>query len=75
VKPDVALLDIGMPGLSGYEVAMHIRAEAWGRHMSLIAVTGWGQVRRQAQGAGGRLRSPPDQADGPGVLESIFASG
>jgi signal transduction histidine kinase len=43
LQPDVAVLDIGMPGLTGYEVAERIRAESWGREMMLIAVTGWGQ--------------------------------
>ncbi len=42
-KPDVALLDIGLPGLSGYEVAQAIRAQPWGKSMVLIALTGWGQ--------------------------------
>jgi CheY-like chemotaxis protein len=43
VRPDVAVLDIGMPELSGYEVAKRIRREPWGAHMILIALTGWGQ--------------------------------
>ena len=43
-RPDVAFLDIGMPRLSGYEVAEAVRAEPWGRDMKLIAVTGWGQA-------------------------------
>ncbi len=41
--PDVVLLDIGLPKLNGYEVALRIRESAWGRSMFLIAVTGWGQ--------------------------------
>ena len=42
-RPDVALLDIGLPGLSGYEVARQIRAQPWGEAMVLVALTGWGQ--------------------------------
>lgn len=42
-RPDIVFLDIGMPRLNGYEVAQRIRAEAWGKTMKLIAVTGWGQ--------------------------------
>lgn len=53
-RPHVALLDIGMPTLNGYEVARQIRAASWGREMTLVAVTGWGQAddRRMAQEAG-----------------------
>ena len=48
-QPEVALLDIGMPGLNGYEVAQRIRQAPLGRHITLIAVTGWGQDRDKAQ--------------------------
>jgi CheY-like chemotaxis protein len=53
-KPDVALLDIGMPKLDGYEVARRIRAQPWGRRMTLVALTGWGQEsdRRRSGEAG-----------------------
>ncbi len=53
-RPHVAILDIGMPGLSGYEVAESIRREAWGVRVTMIAVTGWGQDddKRKAQVAG-----------------------
>ena len=42
-KPELALLDIGMPALDGYEVARRIRSEPWGRTMVLVALSGWGQ--------------------------------
>ncbi|RYF15030.1 MAG: PAS domain-containing sensor histidine kinase [Comamonadaceae bacterium] len=47
VQPDVAILDIGMPGLTGHEVAARIRAQPWGGGMVLIALTGWGQAHDQ----------------------------
>ncbi|MDN5935119.1 MAG: response regulator [Nitrosospira sp.] len=43
--PDIALLDIGMPYLNGYEVAREIRAASWGANMRLFAATGWGQEK------------------------------
>ncbi len=43
LKPDVVLLDIGLPEVNGYEVCRQIRGEEWGRRMKIIAVTGWGQ--------------------------------
>jgi PAS domain S-box-containing protein len=53
-QPDVVILDIGMPGLNGYETARLIRAQSWGRGVTLIAVTGWGRPddKRRAEEAG-----------------------
>jgi PAS domain S-box-containing protein len=53
-RPDVVLLDIGLPNLNGYDVARHIRAQPWGRNMLLVALTGWGQGedRRKSKEAG-----------------------
>jgi CheY-like chemotaxis protein len=72
--PDIALLDIGMPGMDGYEVAANIRREAWGSNITLIAITGWGQEdnKRLARTAGfdHHLTKPMDSA----VLESILAT-
>ncbi len=42
-QPDLAILDIGMPGMDGYEVARRIRASPSGRSIVLLALTGWGQ--------------------------------
>jgi len=41
--PAAMVVDIGMPGADGYEVARHVRRHAWGRDMLLVATTGWGQ--------------------------------
>jgi signal transduction histidine kinase len=53
-RPEVALLDIGMPRADGYEVARRIRCEAWGHGITLVALTGWGQEsdRRRSEEAG-----------------------
>ena len=53
-RPDTALLDIGMPDMSGYEVAEALRGEPWAAGIRLIALTGWGQDsdRRRAMEAG-----------------------
>jgi signal transduction histidine kinase/ActR/RegA family two-component response regulator len=49
LRPDVALLDIGMPGMSGYDIARAARATPAGRAMTLVAVTGWGQESDKAE--------------------------
>ncbi len=53
-QPDVAVLDIGMPKMDGYEAARRIRSESGERSLKLIALTGWGQAedRRRAREAG-----------------------
>ena len=42
-RPDVVLMDIGMPKLNGYEAARRMRQHPWSRGMVLVALTGWGQ--------------------------------
>ena len=41
--PDAAVLDIGLPDMNGYELAKAIRRAPWGRNITLVAATGWGQ--------------------------------
>jgi PAS domain S-box-containing protein len=43
LRPDAILLDIGLPVMNGYEVCGHIREQAWGKDLLLVALTGWGQ--------------------------------
>lgn len=47
--PDAVLLDIGLPDISGYEVARRIRQQPWGEKIMLIAATGWGQDKDKEQ--------------------------
>jgi CheY-like chemotaxis protein len=63
-RPEVVLLDIGLPKLDGHEVCRRIREKAWGRDIVIIALTGWGQEddRRKSEQAGfnGHLVKPVD---------------
>src|SRR5262245_581519 len=72
-RPDVALLDIGLPKLNGYEACTRIREQPWGQGMVLIAVTGWGQEddKRRSREAGFNfhLVKPVD----PAALEKLLA--
>ena len=71
-RPNVVLLDIGMPKLDDYEVARRIRAEPWGKSAVLIALTGWGQDedRRRSREVGfdSHLVKPLD----PDALSSLL---
>jgi CheY-like chemotaxis protein len=72
--PDAVILDLGMPGLSGYEVASRLRADERTRNAILVALTGWGQddERRKTREAGfdHHLVKPIE----PGALNTLLAS-
>ena len=74
LRPDVVLLDLGMPKLNGYQVAQRIRDQPWGAQMTLIAQTGWGHAsdRQRAREAGfdHHLVKPVD----PLALSALLAS-
>ena len=63
-SPDVVLLDIGMPGMDGYEVARRLRDNPGHAHALLVALTGWSyeqdQMRSRAAGFDHHLRKPAD---------------
>jgi PAS domain S-box-containing protein len=72
-RPDVILMDIGMPKLNGYEAARRVREQPWGRTVVLVALTGWGQEadRRKSADAGFdfHLVKPVD----PAALKKLLA--
>jgi PAS domain S-box-containing protein len=73
-RPHALLLDIGLPDLDGYQLAMKVRAAPWGRGIVLIAATGWGQEedRRRAFEAGfDHHLTKPIAAE---TVESLFQS-
>jgi CheY-like chemotaxis protein len=53
-RPEIVLLDLGMPKLTGYEVARCLRQQPWGADVLIVALTGWGQEedRRRTREAG-----------------------
>ena len=75
LRPDVALIDIGMPGMNGYDAARQLRRYDWGRRIVLIAVTGWGQEgdRTRSMEAGFDLHmvKPVDPRALIGLLSSL----
>ena len=54
LRPEVILLDLSLPDLSGYDVCRHIRSQDWTTNPFIVAVTGWGQQsdRQRTQEAG-----------------------
>ena len=73
-RPQIVLLDIGMPGMSGYEVARQLRAQPEFQSLVITALTGYGQAedRRRSQEAGfnHHLTKPPD----PFALAALLTS-
>jgi CheY-like chemotaxis protein len=73
-KPDVVLLDIGMPGINGYDVCPRLRQEAWAKGIAVVALTGWGQSddKRKSGDAGfdSHLVKPVD----PDILARLLSA-
>ena len=71
-RPDLVLMDIGMPRMDGYEAARRLRQAAWAADVRLVALTGWGQDedRRRSEEAGfdDHLIKPVD----PTALQTIL---
>ena len=77
-EPDAMLLDIGMPGMDGYEVSRHVRASSSHKDVLLIALTGWGQLddreRSKRAGFDHHLVKPPDIDRLRSILAARMAS-
>lgn len=73
-RPEVILLDLGMPKLNGYEAARRLREESWAKDTVLIALTGWGQdqdrERTRDAGFDHHLVKPVD----PSALRALLAT-
>ena len=73
--PDVALIDIGLPGMTGYEVARRIREQAKYRHIVLVAQTGWGQtedrLRSSEAGFDHHLVKPVSREELDAILQRL----
>ncbi len=66
-RPQVILMDVGMPRLNGYEATRRIREQPWGRSIIVIALTGWGQegdrLQSREAGCNGHLVKPVSLPD------------
>jgi PAS domain S-box-containing protein len=75
LRPQVVLMDIGMPKLNGYGATRRIREQPWGREMKIIALTGWGQdldrAKSQEAGCSGHLVKPVDLANLQKLLDEL----
>jgi CheY-like chemotaxis protein len=73
-RPDLIVLDIGMPGLDGYEVCRRIRQHSWGQETVIAALTGWSRDedrdRSEQAGFDHFLVKPVD----PKALEDLIAA-
>jgi PAS domain S-box-containing protein len=73
-RPDIILLDIGLPKLNGYEACRRIREQPWSKGMVIVALTGWGQEedrRRSAEAGFNHHMVKPVEVD---ALEKVLAT-
>jgi CheY-like chemotaxis protein len=72
-EPELVLLDIGLPDLSGYEVAQEIRSRSVGRQIFIAAMTGWAtpldRVKSLASGIDVHIEKPPRRKTFEDVIE------
>ena len=66
------LLDLGMPGLSGFDVARRIRERPWGSGIVLVALTGWGQDEDRRRTAEAGFDHHVTKPVGPDTIETLI---
>ncbi len=78
-RPDVVVLDLGLPKRNGYDTARAIRGQPWGKTMVLVALTGWGQaeaVRKSGEaGFDAHLVKPVKPEELLALLDTLSAEG
>jgi signal transduction histidine kinase/ActR/RegA family two-component response regulator len=72
-RPDVVLLDIGMPKLNGYEAARQVRRQPWGEFVTLVALTGWGREEEKRRAAEAGFDHHFTKPVNPAALEKLLA--
>ena len=74
-RPEDIPMDVGMPKLNGLDATRRIREQDWGRDMTIIALTGWGQdgdkERSREAGCDGHLVKPVNLADLEKLLDEV----
>lgn len=72
LRPNIIIMDIGMPKLNGLEACRHIREQSWGKNICMVAQTGWGreddQTRSREAGFDKHITKPADMSE----IESIL---
>jgi len=78
-RPEVILMDVGMPRLNGLDATRRIRGQPWGEGMAIIALTGWGQdadrVQSSEAGCDGHLVKPVNLPDLEALLAELVGEG
>lgn len=73
-RPDVILMDIGLPKLDGHSATRRIREEPWGKDIIIVAVTGWGQdvdrAKSSAAGCDAHLVKPIEFSELDAILDA-----
>ncbi len=76
-RPELVLMDVGMPVMDGYDTTRHLREQRWGKHIVVYALTGWGQeadrLKSQEAGCNGHLVKPVNLRDLERVLADLPA--